>query len=55
MNEIFLAPMAEYDVTCQTKDCENENILIRVSATAENPYIICGACSQVIENIVEVN
>ena len=54
MDEIFLIPMAKYDVTCRTNDCENQNILIRVGGDAENPYIICGVCSQIIKDITKV-
>jgi hypothetical protein len=55
MDEIIFSKMAEYDVTCQTKNCENENILIRVNAAADYPIIVCGACSQIIQNVIEVN
>jgi hypothetical protein len=54
MEDIFLTPMAQYDVICHTENCENVEAKINISAAAENPYIICGVCSQVIQDITKV-
>lgn len=49
---IPLEPQAEYDVTCMTEDCENGGLVIRVTAAAESPAIVCGPCGQRITSIV---
>lgn len=45
---------AEFDVTCHSADCENSEIIIRVNAVADNPYVVCGPCGNQIEDVVPV-
>lgn len=47
--------MAEFDVTCNTLNCENIDITIRVNAVADNPFVICGPCGNQIQDVVAVN
>lgn len=54
MEQIIFPEMAEYDVACHTKGCENQNIVIRLNADKTNPYVICGACSQLIEDVTKL-
>lgn len=54
MDEIIFSEMSQYDVTCHTDECENSEYTIRLSAAKNNPYVICGACSQIIQDVVEV-
>jgi hypothetical protein len=46
--------MAHFDVACHTGGCENERITIRVLADAENPTVMCGACSTIITDVTPV-
>ena len=45
---------AEFDVTCHTAECENADIVIRVSAVADAPNVICGPCGIQIEDVIPV-
>jgi hypothetical protein len=45
---------AKFDVMCQTVDCGNAGILIRVLADAENPTVMCGVCSVIITGVTPV-
>lgn len=45
---------AEYDVTCRTDWCENVGCVIRITADASTPAIVCGPCSVAITDIVAV-
>lgn len=40
----------DYAVMCETPDCSNGMITIPVQAPKDNPYFICGVCSQKITN-----
>lgn len=44
-------PTASYVVTCETSGCGNEGVAIPITAPADNPYVVCGVCSQPITNI----
>ena len=46
--------MTEFDVTCHTEECENSEIVIRVSAVANAPYVVCGPCGIQIEDVIPV-
>jgi len=48
MDEIDLS---NYVVICKTTNCENGDYKIEVSAPTENPFFICGVCSNQITNI----
>ena len=45
---------AEFDVTCHTAECENSEIVIRISAVADAPYVVCGPCGIQIEDVIPV-
>lgn len=45
---------ADFDVTCHTEGCENAEIVIRVSATAEAPNVVCGPCGIKIEDVISL-
>jgi|GEM_PF-3730626 len=47
-----MPPQAAYTATCVTPGCENETILIKITADAENPRVQCGPCGQMITDIV---
>lgn len=42
---------AEFDVTCRTTGCENEGVVIRVTATAINTLVMCGPCANIITDV----
>ena len=44
-------PMAAYLVTCETPTCENVGVTLEVSATAENPLVMCGPCGNPLDPI----
>ena len=46
--------LAEFDVTCHSAECENAEIVIRVSALVDAPYVLCGPCGIQIEDVVSV-
>lgn len=46
--------MADYIVICEIDGCENCNISIEISASAVDPVIYCGGCSNQIINITLV-
>lgn len=46
---------AQFMVTCKTKDCENAEIAIEVTATESDTYVMCGACSKQITQILPVS
>lgn len=48
MDEMQFAP---YVVTCRVESCENGNIAIPIEAPAENPFFICGVCTQQITDV----
>ena len=54
MEEIIFPAMAQYNVICHTQNCHNAEAVINIAADAENPYVICGVCSQIIEDITKV-
>ena len=45
----------DYAVTCETVGCANGLITIPVQAPQENPYFICGVCSQQITNHIIID
>ncbi len=47
-------PTSIYDVTCRTEGCENADITIRVPADPVTPFVVCGACSTTIGDVVLV-
>jgi len=51
IDEWTMPPQAEYDATCVTAGCENENVPIPITADATNPTVQCGPCGQMITNI----
>lgn len=44
-------PMAAYVVTCETEGCGNQGIAIPINAAVDDPYVVCGVCSNQITNI----
>ena len=44
----------EFDVTCETEDCENAGFTLRVWAEKERPQVVCGPCGVVITHVVPV-
>jgi hypothetical protein len=54
LTEFKMPEMANYNVKCVTDNCENKNLKIEIFAPAENPFIICGGCSQEITDITPV-
>jgi transcription elongation factor Elf1 len=42
---------SDYLVSCETGDCENQNVEILVKALADSPNVICGVCGLAITNI----
>ena len=46
--------IVDHDVTCHTDDCENLDIVIRIPAVQGSPIVICGACGNNIEDVIEV-
>jgi hypothetical protein len=44
--------LVKYVVTCTTENCENAGIDIEVSATENEPYVVCGPCSTQITELV---
>ena len=54
MDNFILPEMSQFNVTCHTIDCENRDITICVPAVLELPIVICGACSNKIEDVIEV-
>ena len=51
MTDEITPPQAAYTVECATEGCENENIVIEVTAASANPNVQCGPCGQMITNI----
>lgn len=47
--------VANYVVTCETDGCGNAGHAIPITAPADNPYVVCGVCSQPISNIKSGN
>lgn len=43
-----------FDVTCHTEGCENENITIEISTPESEPIILCGPCCIEITDIVPI-
>ena len=41
-----------YTVECTTQGCENENIIIEVTAAATDPNVQCGPCGRMIVGLV---
>jgi hypothetical protein len=46
--------LVQYIATCTTGDCENAGISIEVSATENDPYVICGPCSTQITDLTQL-
>ena len=42
--------LSEYNVTCETPDCENGGMKIKMLAPSQNPHFICGVCLNEITN-----
>jgi hypothetical protein len=42
---------ANYNVTCETENCSNGEIELKIQAPKENPYIVCGVCGIQITKI----
>ena len=49
--EVFI--FVKRDVTCHTENCSNAEIKISVIGI-ENSMVICGVCSQEINDIIEM-
>lgn len=45
----------KYLVTCETANCENENIAIEITSNEDELIVICGPCANLITNIVPVD
>lgn len=43
-----------FDVTCHTEGCENENIVIDIQTPEEQPIVICGPCGIEITDIAPI-
>lgn len=41
----------EYSVVCRTEGCHNENLAIVVIGPDTDPFMICGACSNKIDDV----
>lgn len=51
MDDLVFPDKADFDVTCHTEGCENAEIVIRVSAVADSPHVVCGPCGIQIEDV----
>jgi len=54
VDDLVFPNKADFDVACHTEGCENIGIVIRVSAIADTPYIVCGPCGIQIEDVTPV-
>lgn len=43
---------AQFNVACHVTGCENVDILLRVTASASAPLVICGPCGTAITDVV---
>lgn len=47
-------PNADFNVTCRTPGCENQDVTILVTASVDNTLVMCGPCATLITDVVPV-
>jgi hypothetical protein len=53
---IFFKDFVEYEAVCNTENCYNKNVVIKIKSHPTEPIIICGPCGNLINNIeVSIN
>ena len=51
---IFNLETAQFDVTCHTNGCGNQDIVLRVIASKTDPFVVCGACETQVTDVTPI-